>query len=224
MSACGCREPDARYWGDVEQRDLQQWFDLPDAELAARYGGIMNRTPLPSPRPGRINGAFGAGLIVGWTARGDRPEFTIVSGISTGALIAPFAFLGPRYDNVLRHVYTELATANVVEKRKPHRHPERRLGVQRSSSARANRTVHRRRGRRPARGRAPARPGLLTIGTTSLDAARPVTWNVTRIAASGAPGSPVADSGVILASASIPRVPPRDDRCRSGGTELRGNA
>ena len=45
---------------------------------------------------GGSDGAFGAGLLVGWSARGDRPEFDIVTGISTGALTAPFAFLGPR--------------------------------------------------------------------------------------------------------------------------------
>jgi hypothetical protein len=50
--------------------------------------------------------AFGAGLLVGWTARGDRPEFDIVTGISTGALTAPFAFLGSKYDPALKAVYT----------------------------------------------------------------------------------------------------------------------
>lgn len=196
--------PDARYWGDVEQRDLQQWFDLPDAELAARYSGIMNRPHhYLALSGGGSNGAFGAGLIVGWTARGDRPEFTIVSGISTGALIAPFAFLGPRYDNVLRHVYTELATANVVEERSL-------IDILRGDSAFSVRLLREQIERyiddevvallaaEHRRGRA------LLIGTTNLDAARPVTWNVTRIAASGAPGARSLIHDVILASASIP--------------------
>ncbi len=43
---------------------------------------------------GGENGAFGAGLLNGWTERGDRPEFFLVTGISTGALSAPFAFPG----------------------------------------------------------------------------------------------------------------------------------
>src|SRR5712691_4958152 len=47
---------------------------------------------------GGADGAFGAGLITGWTARGNRPQFTFVTGASAGALIAPFAFLGPAYD------------------------------------------------------------------------------------------------------------------------------
>ena len=73
----------------------------------ARAGGIARRRPPTKPMPpasflavsgGGDNGAFGAGLLNGWTAAGTRPEFKIVTGVSTGALIAPFAFLGPDYD------------------------------------------------------------------------------------------------------------------------------
>jgi predicted acylesterase/phospholipase RssA len=55
---------------------------------------------------GGADGAYGAGVLNGWTAAGTRPEFSVVSGVSTGALIAPFAFLGPAYDATLRDVYT----------------------------------------------------------------------------------------------------------------------
>jgi hypothetical protein len=55
---------------------------------------------------GGADGAYGAGVLKGWTAAGTRPEFSAVSGVSTGALIAPFAFLGPAYDATLRDVYT----------------------------------------------------------------------------------------------------------------------
>ena len=55
---------------------------------------------------GGDNGAFGAGLLNGWSETGTRPEFKMVTGVSTGALIAPFAFLGPSYDAALREVYT----------------------------------------------------------------------------------------------------------------------
>ena len=57
---------------------------------------------------GGDNGAFGAGLLVGWTAHGDRPKFKLVTGVSTGALIAPFVFLGPEYDAALTDVYTNI--------------------------------------------------------------------------------------------------------------------
>ena len=51
---------------------------------------------------GGDDGAFGAGLLAGWSARGDRPVFGLVTGVSTGALSAPFAFLGGEYDAKLK--------------------------------------------------------------------------------------------------------------------------
>src|SRR6201994_450195 len=67
---------------------------------------------------GRLeNGAFGSGLLCGWTEYGDRPVFELVTGVSTGALTAPFAYLGSSYDPQLRAVYTELAPSSVLEPR-----------------------------------------------------------------------------------------------------------
>ena len=66
---------------------------------------------------GGDNGAFGAGLMNGWTETGTRPEFKMVTGISTGALIAPFAFLGPDYDAALREVYTSMTPEKVFRAR-----------------------------------------------------------------------------------------------------------
>src|SRR4029453_10113168 len=66
---------------------------------------------------GGDNGAYGAGFLNGWTGSGTRPEFKIVTGISTGALIAPFAFLGPKYDYVLERVYTSTAQKDIFKKR-----------------------------------------------------------------------------------------------------------
>jgi len=66
---------------------------------------------------GGDNGAYGAGFINGWTASGTRPEFKVVTGISTGALIAPFAFLGPKYDYVLERVYTTTSQKDIFTKR-----------------------------------------------------------------------------------------------------------
>ena len=66
---------------------------------------------------GGANGAFGAGLLVGWTTHGDRPKFKLVTGVSTGSLIAPFAFLGPEYDAQLTEVYTTINQSNVFEMR-----------------------------------------------------------------------------------------------------------
>ena len=66
---------------------------------------------------GGANGAFGAGLLNGWTAAGTRPVFKLVTGISTGALIAPFAFLGPAYDATLREFYTTISTKDIYNER-----------------------------------------------------------------------------------------------------------
>src|SRR3954468_4941451 len=66
---------------------------------------------------GGENGAYGAGLLTGWTALGTRPEFKGVTGVSTGALIAPFAFLGPAYDRQLRETYTGVGPADIFERR-----------------------------------------------------------------------------------------------------------
>jgi hypothetical protein len=63
---------------------------------------------------GGEDGAFGAGLLVGWSAAGTRPRFKGVTGISTGALTAPFAFLGPAYDSKLREVYTTIAGKDIL--------------------------------------------------------------------------------------------------------------
>ena len=64
---------------------------------------------------GGADGAFGAGLLAGWSARGTRPQFTIVTGASAGALIAPFAFLGPAYDEMLKSVFASGEMANLLQ-------------------------------------------------------------------------------------------------------------
>lgn len=55
---------------------------------------------------GAAGGAYGAGAMTGWTETGTRPEFALVTGVSTGALMAPLAFLGPQWDAKLKDAYT----------------------------------------------------------------------------------------------------------------------
>ncbi|MGK7869880.1 patatin-like phospholipase family protein [Falsiroseomonas sp. E2-1-a20] len=156
---------------------------------------------------GGDNGAFGAGLMNGWTEAGNRPEFTVVTGISAGALIAPFAFLGPAYDAQLREVFTPAGQADVL-----------RFGgwlstafslifgeavadtspLYRMIERYADETMLRSIAREYERGR------LLLIGTTNLDLQRPVVWNIGAIAASGQPGALDLFRRILLASASIP--------------------
>ncbi|MEM7491051.1 MAG: patatin-like phospholipase family protein, partial [Pseudomonadota bacterium] len=66
---------------------------------------------------GGARGAFGAGLLVGWTESGTRPSFDLVTGISAGALIAPFAFLGPEGDADLRDVWTSGVVEGIDDRR-----------------------------------------------------------------------------------------------------------
>ena len=110
--------PRARMWGDAPPPWVHDWFERSRAELKELYSGVYGRphTYLAISGGGE-NGAFAAGILLGWTASGDRPEFTTVTGISAGALVAPFAFLGPEYDDVLKSVSSELKADDVYKRR-----------------------------------------------------------------------------------------------------------
>jgi predicted acylesterase/phospholipase RssA len=196
--------PGARHWGDTAPEGLRDWLSLPDESLRARYGEIMDQPhSYLVISGGGGEGAFGAGLLVGWSARGDRPEFQIVSGISTGALIAPFAFLGSRYDPVLEDAYTHYATADLMKGRSlvdilRGDAAADVIGLKRLLEHHLNDRVIEEIAEEGRKGRS------LYIGTTNIDAARPVLWNITRIAASGAPGAPELIRSVVLASTAIP--------------------
>src|SRR5262245_51959304 len=102
----------ARTWGAVMNPDFQQevFAAVPrerEALAAAGHSGPLPPAEYLALSGGGSDGAFGAGLLCGWSAAGTRPNFKAVTGISTGALIAPFAFLGPEYDAPLRQVYTK---------------------------------------------------------------------------------------------------------------------
>ena len=193
-----------RYWGDETPPYFTKLIKGSQAELDAVFPGIMGkRHDYLAISGGGSNGAFGAGLLAGWTASGTRPEFTLVTGISTGALTAPFAFLGPEYDDELKEVYTTYSTKDLVEKRGFFRiikgdavigtEPLQNLIARYIDAEMMQDLANQyRRGRQ------------LLIGTTNLDAERPVAWNITRIAASGHPEALQLIQQVLLASASIP--------------------
>lgn len=148
-------------------------------------------------------GAFGAGVLKGWTQRGDRPEFDYVTGVSTGALIGALAFLGPDYDDALERFYTQTTASDVLILRPlaalagapsigdsaPLRQQIDRIVTPRMVAAIS---AERRKGR------------MLLIGTTNLDAQRQVIWDVGRIAASDQPDRVQLIREILLASASIP--------------------
>ena len=158
---------------------------------------------------GGASGAFGSGFLNGWTSTGTRPLFKIVTGVSTGALMAPFAFVGVDYDDALRQFYTTTSTRDIFVIRAIlwqllagealadtaplqaiiARHVDETL-LQRVAEAH-------RMGRR------------LYIGTRDLDLGRFVVWNMGLIATSGRPDALALLRQVMLASASIPvALPP----------------
>ena len=152
---------------------------------------------------GGDNGAFGAGLLNGWTAAGTRPEFKVVTGVSTGALIAPFAFLGPKYDYVLEKVYTQTSPKDIFKKRGIIKGifgdamaDSRPLADVIASYV--NQQLLDEIAAEYGKGR------ILLVGTANLDSLEPVIWNMTAIAASKDPRAIPLFRQILLASASIP--------------------
>ncbi len=196
--------PGARYWSDRIPEGFGQWLSLPEGELRTRYGGVMDRPHhYLVISGGGEDGAFGAGLLAGWSAAGNRPEFQVVTGVSTGAMIAPFAFLGSSYDKQLQEIYTHYSSEDLIEVRNivsilsgdaaADTFPLQRL-LERYIDDQVVAAI-------AAEGR---RGRSLLVGTTNLDAGRAVTWDLTRIAGSGSPAAKPLIQQVILASASIP--------------------
>jgi hypothetical protein len=195
-----------RYWGD----DGAGITKVTIAEIAQQQrasGNMAADRYFLSVSGGGSNGAFGAGILFGWTATGMRPEFTVVTGISTGSLIAPFAFLGPPYDENLKAAYTEITGKDIYKKKGL-------LGVIGSESV-ADNTPLRRLVERYVTDqmladitREHARGRRLLIGTTNLDAERPVVWDIGAIASSNARSRKQLIQNILIASSSIPGVFP----------------
>jgi len=142
--------------------------------------------------------------MVGWTESGHRPSFDLVTGISAGALIAPFAFLGPDYDARLRALFTDVAPSDLL------RFNSRAIAVLFGEALADTTPLYRLIERQAdeamlaAIAREYRRGRLLLIGTTNLDLQRPVVWNIGAIAASGHPQALALFRSILLASASIP--------------------
>ncbi len=194
---------DFRQWGDAAQPKLFPGVTNRQ-ELEARYGGIMNREHhYLVISGGGANGAYGAGVLKAWSELGTRPEFTIVTGVSTGALTAPFAFLGSEYDSQLEELYTTLDTTRIINTRGFFSILGADSVVDTTPLSQVLEEVvdH---DMIDALAREHRRGRILSVATTNMDAGRPVVWNLTRIAASGHPDAPALVRDVMLASASIP--------------------
>ncbi|MCV2360062.1 patatin-like phospholipase family protein [Paucibacter sp. TC2R-5] len=153
---------------------------------------------------GGANGAFGAGFINGWTSSGTRPVFKIVTGVSTGALMAPFAFLGPAYDPALREFYTTTSSRDIFKLGSLLR---QLLSGEALASTEPLAAIIERNVDAKFLGQIALAHGQgrrLYIGTADLDARAFVIWNMGLIASSGRPEALELFRKVMLASASIP--------------------
>jgi patatin-like phospholipase len=194
--------PNGRFWADTQgsamtaeaqaalARERSRSARLPPADFLAISGG-------------GDDGAFGAGLLCGWSDAGSMPSFKLVTGVSTGAMIAPFAYLGRAYNDRLRALYTTIGPDDILEKRG--------LWGALFGDSLADTTPLFGLISRYVNGQMLADIAreynsgrLLLIGTTSLDEQRPVIWNIGTIAASGRPGSVELIRKIILASAAVP--------------------
>lgn len=196
---------EARFWGDEWPRfSVDRFETYTDADFQKYSSGVYEKPhSYLAISGGGPNGAFGAGLFAGWTASGTRPEFTMVTGISTGALTAPFAFLGSDYDDELKKVYTTTSTKDILKERgllaaafgdsmadtAPLKVLIAKYVTGDIVEAIAN---EHRKGRR------------LYVGTVNLDAGRSVIWNIGAIAASESPRKLELIHDIMRASAAIP--------------------
>jgi hypothetical protein len=193
--------PNARVWSDDRADTL---LARTRSEVLAGPAGRAGAVNVLAISGGGSNGAYGAGLLAGWSERGTRPEFTVVTGASAGALIAPFAFLGPAYDPVLKSLFSEgigeellqidglsaIFGAGVFKTE-----PLKRLIAGYVDDGLLERIgTEYRKGRR------------LLVVTTNLDAQRTAVWDMGAIASSGAPGALDLFRDVLVASASVPGV------------------
>jgi len=175
--------------------------------LGAKPGATLPTAHILSLSGGGDDGAFGAGLLVGWTAHGDRPSFKLVTGVSTGSLIAPFAFLGAAYDAELTDVYTNIDQAKVFEKRfVTAALTDDAMADTSPLYATISQHINERLMARIAEEYEKGR--LLVLQTTDLDAGRAVLWNIGAIAKAGTPEALSLIRHIMLASAAIPAAFP----------------
>jgi predicted acylesterase/phospholipase RssA len=199
--------PNERFFPIYGTEPLEAEFQAA-GQRQRRTLGLSPGAPLPEIQllavsGGGENGAFGAGVLCGWSEHGTRPVFELVTGVSTGALTAPFAYLGSGYDPQLRSVYTELSPTHVLFKRY---YTAALFDDAMTDNDPLFKTIsgYLTEDMQAALAKAYDDGRLLLIGTTDLDAQQPVIWNIGAIARSGHPRALETIRRVLLASAAIP--------------------
>ena len=176
----------------------ESYETLPDGSRRYNYLAISG---------GGSDGAFGSGILNGWTAHGDRPSFKVVTGVSTGALIAPLAFLGPAYDPQLKEAYTTVDAARIFVVRRfismlwedavADNKPLRDLVAHYMTADVLDAIA-----KEHAKGR------RLYVASTNMDREEPVIWDLGAIASSKDPGRLELFRSILVASSAIPSVFP----------------
>jgi hypothetical protein len=215
----------ARFWGDEVPANILAFAQahMPNAKvMASKLSGARGRPLVEylAISGGAGDGAFAAGLLAGWSRKGDRPQFEVVTGVSAGALTAPFAYLGPEYDGRLQQIWTkydtdDLATPQVLAGLFGADAFADSSGLADLIAKYVDRKLLDRIAEEYHKGR------VLLVGTTNLDAQRPVIWNMGEIASNQHPYALELFRQVILASASVPGAfPPVHIKVRAGDRVL----
>ncbi|MDE2473337.1 MAG: patatin-like phospholipase family protein [Bradyrhizobium sp.] len=209
---------DIRYWGDEASPDIASFRPTRRGLAAESRGPSARGLNFLAISGGAEDGAFGAGLLAGWGDAGNRPVFDLVTGVSSGALVAPFVFLGPERDSQLQEIFTSYGrkdiyvydVQNLIE------------GSALVDDAPLSKLIAKYVDRDFLRDIAQeSRKGrVLLIGTTDLDAQRPVLWDMGRIAENDSLAALALFRKVLLASATLPGVfAPVRIKVRVGGKD-----
>jgi hypothetical protein len=207
--------PHVRCWGDSFSKNFEESAVLSiTQEMAANNGKLEPEMVALALSGGGGDGAFGAGILCGWTESGTRPRFKIVTGISTGALISPFAFLGSSYDAKLKEAYTTISDKDIYEEHSVLAITLSLLNIRPLPSLASHKPLRKLLeklidaqmlediAKEHARGR------RLLVGSTQLDAQRLVIWDMGAIASAKTPEALELFRKVLIASASLPATLP----------------
>lgn len=187
-------------------------------QKAKAYSGRNGEVPfnILTLSGGGSRGAYGAGFVTGWSERGTMPTFDIITGISTGAIMATYVFVGGREIGKIKNFYTTMKTEDIytdnmfnffgeVAIKDPT--PFKKLLAEEIDESLLEKVA-----REHAKGR------RLYVGTTNLDTGRLVVWDMGAIASSHRADRLQLYRDIIYASSAIPILfPPQFFEVESKG-------